>query len=118
MARSFSSQKIKKRRGWRQYIIPVLLFALVLGLFFWGIADIDSATADEKLAAVERAITKSVVQCYAVEGQYPAGVSYLRDHYGLSVDEELYTVHYVFNGGNIMPDVRVMHRNFGDEFPW
>lgn len=113
MARSFSSTKIKKKNNWRQHILSVLLFVLVLVLFFWGVSTIDSATADEKLKAMERAVTKAVVQCYALEGQYPSSVKYLEENYGLSVDSGengKYVVHYDFIAGNIMPQIKVLHR--------
>ena len=96
----------------RQLIIPLILFALLMAFFWWGINDIDAASQNEKLRGVERAITRAVVQCYALEMQYPSNIAYLREHYGLIVDEEKYIIHYDFFGGNIMPQIIVKHREW------
>ncbi len=113
MAKMFAA----KRRGpvWRAQIMPLLLFVLVAVLFWWGMGNLGSGSSEERLNIVQRAVTKAVVHCYALEGQYPASVAYLREHYGLRVDEERYIVDLTFIGGNIMPQVIVLDRYFGEE---
>ncbi len=106
-----------KRRSsvWRSQILPVLLFALLAVLFWWGMGNLGSGSSEERLNVVERAVTKAVVHCYALEGQYPPSVAYLREHYGLRVDEDRYIVDLTFIGGNIMPQITVLDRYFGGE---
>ena len=45
--------------------------------------------------------------CSAAEGAYPEELSYLEENYGITVNEEKYTVHYSFAGSNISPEVTV-----------
>ena len=50
----------------------------------------------------------SCVACYAAEGIYPPDLDYLKDHYGVQVDEERYTVFYSVFAENLMPDITVL----------
>ena len=51
----------------------------------------------------------AAVNCYAIEGFYPADLSYLEDNYGLIIDER-YNVFYEVQASNIMPSVSVNRR--------
>lgn len=106
MASSFGAKK--SASPWRQQILPILLFVLVAVLFIWGVSGMEDSTGSERQAMVERAVTRAVVQCYALEGQYPSSVAYLRENYGLAVDEKQYFVRLDFMGGNIMPHITVL----------
>jgi len=97
----------------RQLVLPLALFALLMALFLWGMNNVDATTQSEQLKIAERAVTRAVVKCYALEGQYPPSVAYLRENYGLSVDESKYIVHFDFFWGNIMPQIFVFPRNQG-----
>lgn len=46
--------------------------------------------------------------CYAAEGVYPPDLEYLKEHYGLQVDENQYTVRYDVFAENLMPDITVL----------
>jgi hypothetical protein len=51
------------------------------------------------------------VQCYAIEGSFPptvGGVEYLRENYGLAVDERRFVVYYESLGQNLVPQIRVV----------
>lgn len=105
----------KKRREFsllRDMIMPVLFFVAVVALFGWGLRSIERTTDAERRQSAEKAITRATVQCYAIEGQYPPNLEYLEEHYGLSVDRDLYIVQYTPIGGNIMPDILVMDKYF------
>ena len=43
----------------------------------------------------------------AIEGRYPSGVAYLKENYGLVVDEEKYVIHYQNMGDNLLPEIAV-----------
>ena len=66
----------------------------------------------ERLRSVERAITKATVQCYAVEGAYPASLKYLERNYGLILDHEKYIIQYDVFASNIMPTILVLPVGF------
>ena len=71
---------------------------------------IEEARAAEELRFAEEAIRRAAVTCYCIEGRFPENYAYLRDNYGLLVDEERFAVHYSVFAQNIMPDITVVKR--------
>ncbi|MDR2908618.1 MAG: hypothetical protein LBU86_01865 [Oscillospiraceae bacterium] len=110
--RTFGAER--KRRGsyLRQIALPLAAFALMAVFFYRGMSSVDENAASERLAMADRAVRRAVAQCYAVEGQYPASLRYLKENYGLMVDEGSYVVKIDFAGGNILPNITVMPRYF------
>jgi len=100
-----------KVRRWGRWIgIGLLLFALLTG----GAALLSRASrrdlTQESVAAIEQAIRKSALQCYAIEGVYPPDLKYLEDNYGLQVNERDYIIRYEAFSSNLPPTVRVLVR--------
>jgi hypothetical protein len=50
------------------------------------------------------------VACYAAEGVYPPDLDYLKEHYGLQINEERYTVFYEIFAENLMPAITVLEK--------
>lgn len=93
--------------GW--LVLPV---AAVLALVVFAGA-LDSLTVGRSLEdrqQMERALRQGCVSCYAVEGRYPPDLDYLKEHYGLQINEESYTVVYTAIAPNLMPDITVLER--------
>ena len=67
------------------------------------------------MESLENALNRSITQCYAVEGAYPPSLAYIKEHYGLIYDEELFYVDYQPIGSNIMPDVTIMLKTGGTQ---
>ncbi len=67
----------------------------------------------ENQKALEAAIRRATVQCYALEGRYPPSVEYLEQHYGISIDREVWAVFYDGWAENVMPDITVLPRGEG-----
>ena len=61
----------------------------------------------EAAPAIQEAIQKAALQCYAVEGVYPPDLAYLQDYYGLAVNTEDYIVVYDAFASNLPPTVIV-----------
>ncbi len=99
----------------KNYLASLLIFIIILGLFIAGVGSVSNRADEEGLVIVEDAIRRATVQCYAIEGAYPASLDYLEQNYGLRVDEKKYFVHYSPLGSNIMPDITVMRRDLLDE---
>ena len=59
---------------------------------------------------LENAIERSITQCYALEGTYPADLAYLEQHYGLIYDKEQFFVMYEYIGGNLRPSITIIER--------
>lgn len=91
---------------WKLFTAVLFLFFLLF--FFKGIQTIEHTTTSEQAKSLEQAIRRSVVQCYAVEGTYPPSLDYLKEHYGIFYDSELFFVDYTAIGSNIMPDITII----------
>ena len=60
---------------------------------------------------LEKAVTRTITQCYALEGSYPPDIAYLTTHYGLTYDPDQYLIDYQYIGSNLRPDVTIIKRN-------
>ncbi|MDO4540165.1 MAG: hypothetical protein Q4B48_03535 [Syntrophomonadaceae bacterium] len=87
---------------------PILLIALIIGLSLLVVFGTQSKASEEGIRLTEQAVIRAAVQCYALEGFYPQQLSYLKDHYGVSYNEDSYTVHYQYIASNLMPDITVL----------
>ena len=98
------------RKWWQSLIAPVVIFGLLLWLLAVGTGYFQKVSGEQGLVLAEQAIRKAVLQCYAVEGMYPADFSYLVEHYNLRIDEEKYRVSYDCFASNIMPEIYVFEK--------
>ena len=91
--------------------LPIAAFVLLFVLFLSGIRGLSDTTAAKQKESLETALSRSIAQCYAVEGVYPEYLDYLKEHYGLTYDEETFLVDYVSYGSNLRPEVTVLRKN-------
>lgn len=89
-------------------LLSAILVLAFLYFFFQGIHTVDHTTSEEQAKSLEQAIRRSIVQCYAVEGTYPPSLDYLKEHYGIFYDSDLFYVDYTSIGSNIMPDITII----------
>ena len=91
----------------------IVLFAvLALAVFFLCKATdkMGRGQEAESLKQLDSSLRKATVTCYAAEGVYPPDIQYLKDNYGVQIDEERFTVFYEIQGSNLMPNITVMER--------
>lgn len=69
-----------------------------------------SGSMTEMSVAPTAMVRKAAMQCAAVEGAYPARLSYLEEHYGLIVNHQDYAVTYEAFASNVPPSVVVVPR--------
>ncbi len=102
----------KKRIGgaFRAVGLP-LLIVTVLVAFFTGISGLRGGSEDEDKRHLEESIRRVAAACYAAEGIYPPTIDYMKEHYGLIVDEDRYTIDYIIFASNLMPDFTVLDNN-------
>lgn len=87
--------------------IKAALFALVIiaaAAYFGSLRD---NIGKKQLDLAERSIARYTVQCYALEGFFPAELSYLEENYSLPLNRNKYIYHYKKIGDNILPQIYV-----------
>ena len=95
-------------------LLAVCVLPVVLALAARGLG---SRADQESLDLTAQAIRRAAVQCYALEGAYPANLSYLEERYGIQVDESRVFVDYQYVAANLMPDITVLPRTADSEIP-
>ena len=103
--------KAKKETRYRHYVCSIVLLVLVLFLFCFLADRIRLSNETEQTAILEKAVTRTITECYALEGSYPPDIAYLTEHYGLTYDTDLYLIDYQYIGSNLRPDVTIIKRN-------
>lgn len=101
---------MRKRKGLGVLLLPVAVAAVLL-LFLTGLSNLDRDRSEEGRKQLEEALRRGAVACYAAEGIYPPDLEYLKEHYGVQVDEERYAVFYEVFASNLMPDITVLERD-------
>lgn len=91
--------------GW---LGTLLLLMGALLLLLTAIGNLQRKSAEEGKKQLEQSLNRATVSCYALEGIYPPNLDYLKQHYGIQVNEERYTVFYDSFGDNLMPDITVL----------
>lgn len=105
---------IKRVLSLRARLITAAVLLAVLVLAALGLMlgsrqvgrDLDTASTQ----ALRQAVLQAAVQCYAVEGSYPASLDYLEENYGLLVNHDRFIVTYEAFASNLMPQVNVLER--------
>lgn len=88
-------------------LLPCVVVAALL-CFTSAIGNLRDGREQEDIRQLQEVLQKGCVACYAAEGIYPPDLEYLKNHYGIQVDEERYTVYYSRFAQNLMPDVTVL----------
>lgn len=102
----FSHQK--KRKPPHIPGLSIVFAVLLLLILVYGVSYISETTVREQQHSLETALHRSVIQCYAVEGTYPPSLDYLKEHYGLTYDEDTFFVDYTVVGSNLLPDITII----------
>lgn len=101
----------KKKKEWKIWagrLFPLAAATAVLLCFTFSLGQLEKGHAEEDMRQLEETLRRGCVACYAAEGSYPPSLEYLKEHYGIQVDEERYTVRYDAFAQNLMPDITVL----------
>jgi CDP-diacylglycerol pyrophosphatase len=102
---------MKRKKDWRfpaEIITSLAVFAVVIGLFTAGSANMLNRAQEEGAETLRKSITRACVQCYAIEGRYPPNVEYITENYGVLIDPDRYNVFYEGFASNLMPTITVI----------
>ena len=94
----------------RDVMTPIIFTLAVIAIIVMGLRETEISSRAEGLRLLEESLARAVVQCYAVEGNYPGSVAYIEKHYGVYIDRTRYAVHYEIFASNILPDITVLER--------
>jgi hypothetical protein len=103
----------KKTTGTIKVFAFIAVAVVVVCLVYWGLGSLSTNQSDRERQIAEDAIVKASVQCYALESQFPTGLAYLEENYGLSLDHDKYVYHYRSIGSNMMPEIKVFPKTGG-----
>ena len=90
----------------------ILIFVALIVAFVLLVNNITNKGSNREMDIVRDAVKNASLTCYAVEGMYPDDLSYLREHYNLSYNEEKYIVYYEPFASNLMPSIKVAERGY------
>lgn len=85
-----------------------LFFIVVVVYFITAFSGVSKSVNKQEKEALEQAINRAIVSCYAIEGVYPKSIPYLEEHYGIVVNYDKYIVDYNAIGSNIKPSIQVL----------
>ncbi len=97
----------KKTFNHKSLLGAILLFVLLVLLSFPTIGGVEASSREEQEKQLRQSIQQAAATCYAIEGRYPASLSYIEEHYGVVIDEERYQVYYEVFASNIAPNIQV-----------
>lgn len=101
-----------KRKLWQsisKLLFPLLASGIVL-IFLLALGNLRTGSSQEGREQLEQALRHCAVACYATEGIYPPSVEYMKEHYGIQIDEERYIVQYEVFAENLMPEITVLEK--------
>lgn len=101
---------MKRKPTLRLLTLAALLLVLVAAplAFSYATDALDKGRSEEAARRLTQAIRRDCVTCYATEGSYPQSLDYLKEHYGLQIDEDRYAVFYIPTASNLMPQITVL----------
>lgn len=102
---------VKKEKTLITSYLPVLVMLVVLTIFVLFANSMTATNTEREKEILENAIERSITQCYALEGSYPANLAYLEENYGLIYNEDLFFVDYQYISGNLRPDITIIERD-------
>lgn len=94
----------------RSAILALLFFVITLTALIVATVGFARRSREEGIQATHDAVQQAAVLCYASEGFYPPSLDYIRENYGLQIDESRYVVRYEPYAPNLMPGILVIPR--------
>jgi hypothetical protein len=91
-------------------LLPLGVICAVVVAVAMAVGAMEDEHIDKQAERVERILRKALIQCFALEGSYPAEITYL-EKYGVMFDHDkfLYVYDEIF-ASNIMPSLVVIPR--------
>lgn len=101
---------MKKNSVNRTLLMSAALFVLIIMWLVISVGNAQKASDKNRAASLRKSVMNGAALCYSIEGEYPRELEYLEENYGVSVNRELYIVHYEYFGSNICPTVTIIEK--------
>lgn len=88
----------------------MILSLFIVGILFYGVLNSQKEYNQNELERIESNIRKAAITCYSIEGFYPSDLDYLKENYGLVINDQEINVFYQVVGSNIFPDIMVTRK--------
>lgn len=98
----------KQTSMWKGLLLTLVVFLLMIGALLIGISSVNNRNESEQIAELENSVRRAAILCYAVEGRYPDNAEELRQHYGLTYDQNRYIVQLNAFASNLLPDIHIL----------
>ena len=108
---------VTERSRWRGIVVTAFAFLAMILVLVFGLQEVGERNDGEQTRILESAVRRATLTCYAIEGRYPPGVEYLKQHYGIMYDGDKYIVSLDSFADNVMPDIFVLTQG-GVEDEW
>ena len=95
----------------KNHLFAIIFYAGILVFIIVAIRQTEIRRNAEGIRLTRDSIQRAVISCYALEGRYPQDLQYIRDNYGVRIDDEKYFVAYEIFASNLMPEITVLERN-------
>ncbi|MCR5388400.1 MAG: hypothetical protein K6E56_04050 [Lachnospiraceae bacterium] len=89
------------------FVAAVVVFAIVFTINY-SVSGVKETAVNEGQEALKTSIMRAAASCYATEGYYPPTLDYIKDNYGIIIDDSEYAVFYDVFAKNIAPDITVI----------
>lgn len=93
-----------------RFLAALVAAAVLVALMWFAWGAVSESLRAQGAESLRQSILDAAVQCAAIEGSYPASLSYLEDHYGVVANHEDYVITYEAFASNVMPSVVVVPR--------
>ncbi len=100
--------KRKKTLANKGILFSLLFFMIIAVYFMIAFSKVSNSVNKQEQEALEQAINRAIVSCYAIEGIYPSDLAYLEEHYGIVVNYNKYIINYQSIASNIKPSIQVL----------
>jgi hypothetical protein len=94
----------------KRNIVGLLFFVFITAVFFNVVGGADRKSYEEEKRIALESLNRAAVTCYAVEGRYPESYEYIKENYGVRINEGKYTVVYEIFAANIMPQIMIIDK--------
>ena len=93
-------------------MLKIILLIVIIMVSIYAFNSTSTYSSNEDLKRVSDTINQLSLKCYSIEGKYPKDIEYLKENYGLLLNDEDYQV--IYEKTLEMKQEQVIGRNDGD----